>query len=249
MDKDISKYITKNYYENKDVKKYMPKLQDEQLKNTGIPLTNHILLVGGTGSGKSNTFINFLSETMEKPKTPSFKTIHMLIRKVEPFNLFLKEKLGNLIFFYTKIEDFPSVNDFQELNNKNSDCHLIVFDDFITDKNSKNVKKIEDYLIYGRGRGCQVILLSQSFYQTNILLRKQVSFLILCGINGKRDLLSILKDYAMDGIDFKQLKRMYEYAKKPYKDEPTFLKIQCTICPLNKKFSKYWLMYLNPNDF
>ena len=105
-DKDIEKYITKNYYENKDVIKYMPKLNDLQKIFTGINLTNHILLCGGTGSGKSNTFVNFLSETMERPKTPSYKSIHMLIKKVEPFNLFLKEKLGDYIFFILILINF-----------------------------------------------------------------------------------------------------------------------------------------------
>ncbi len=221
---DIEKYMTKSVYQHKDMKKYLPTIKDEQVKLTGIPVNSHVLICGGTGSQKSDTLVDFLSKSMSQTKKPTFSTIHVLIKKFEPINYFLKEKLEDYIKFYTKIEDFPSVDSFKDLSTKNDDLQLIVFDDFITEKNKQFKKKIEDYLIYGRSKGCTVFLLTQSYYQTDILLRKQVSFVILCGIKSNRDLNAILNEYSMGGVDFKTLVKMYNYAKESINGEPTFLK-------------------------
>jgi hypothetical protein len=237
--------VTENFYEHAKVKKYLPKINDKQVKLTGMPLTQHVLLAGATGANKSNMLLNYI-----KRSSGTFTKILMLIKKVEPFNLLLKEILGDTIQFYFKLEDFPDVSQFPDLGGKNNKLYCIVFDDFITESNKKNLKKIDDYLIYGRSKGCTVIMLSQSYYSTSTLLRKQCSFICLCGIKGKRDLKSILNEYSMGDIDTDALKRMYDYAKTPtFKGEPTMLKIETGVCAINKKFSRNFLEYLNPHDF
>jgi hypothetical protein len=233
-----------NFYNHEIVKKYLPKINDEQVKYTGIPVTKHILFCGGTGTGKSNSFLNFLKRT-DKSKKPTYTKIFMLIKKLEPFNYALKEILGDRIEFYYNLNDFPSVDTFQDLSKKNNKLYLMVFDDFITDKKVKDKKKLDDYLIYGRAKGCQVCLLSQSYFDTDPLLRKQVSFTLLCGIKGKRELNTILKEYALGDLKTDELKEIYDYAKKvSYVGEPTFLKINCEHCDPNKKFSRNWLQYI-----
>lgn len=128
--------------------------------------------------------------------------------------------------------------------------YLVIFDDFITEKNTKNLKKIDDYLIYGRSKGCTVVLLSQSYFTTSTLLRKQLSFVCLCGIKGKRDLKAMLSEYSLGDVDTDSLKRMYDFAKLPtFKGEPTMLKIETGVCAIDKKFSRNFLQFLNPHDF
>ena len=58
-----------NFYELDKIKKYMPKIDDEQVKYTGMPLFKHILICGGTGSGKSNATMNYLRRTCELTQT------------------------------------------------------------------------------------------------------------------------------------------------------------------------------------
>lgn len=54
----------------------------------------------------------------------------------------------------------------------------------------------------------------------------------------------------MDDIDINTMIRMYRYAKKKENDEDIpFLKICCYECPDDKKFTKKWLEYLNPDEF
>ena len=247
--KQQHKFKTENFYSHKDIQKYMPKINDEAIKKTGIPSFNaHILSIGATGSGKSNIIVNYLKQTMSECKKPTYASIHMYCKKQETMNFFIKEKLQNMIYFYNTMQSFPNVEDFADLSDKNKNLHLIIFDDFITD-NKKDLEKIAKYLIYSRTKGCQCYLLSQSYYQTPIIIRKNIQFLILAGINSNRDLRSILKENSMDNINYDQLLAMYKFSKIPMDDEPTFLKINTSICKKDVKFSKYWLLYLDPNDF
>lgn len=234
-----------NYYEHKDIKKYLPKFKDDQLKLTGIPLTNHFGLFGATGSKKSNSLLNYIGRTEQASKEGSYDKIYMLIKKVEPFNNLLKEKLKDRIEFFFSINDFPDVSTFPDLSKKNNSFNLIIFDDFITEKGTKNLKKLDDYLIYGRSKGCTVCLLSQSYFDTSTLLRKQLSYICLCGIKSNNDLRSILREYSIGDIDVSFLRKLYDYAKQEdFAGEPTFLKIDTGTCPINKKFSRNWIEYI-----
>lgn len=239
-----------NFYEHPKIKKYLPKINDKQEKFTGIPVTSHIGFFGGTGSMKSGSFLNYLRRTEECCKDGTFDVIFMLIRKVEPYNNLLKELLGDRIQFFFRLEDFPSVNDFKDLSKKNNKLYCVVFDDFVTEKGKKNLQKLDDFLIYGRAKGISVVLLSQSYYDTPILLRKQLSYVCLCGIKSNRDLLGIMREYSMQGVDAYQLEEMYKYAKiQDLPHEATFLKINTGICSIDKKFSRNFIEYLNPSDF
>lgn len=236
-----------NFYETEAVKKYMPKIKDEQKEYTGMPLNQHFLLCGGTGSGKSNSLMSYLLLT-SFPKDGTFKKIFMCVKKLESFNYTLKEKLGDDIQFYLTVEEFPPVSEFPDLGKHNDNQWLIIFDDCITDGSNKKLqKKIDDYFIYGRSKGCTVCYLSQSYYQTPILVRRQLSFLLLCSINSNKELKMILKDYAIRDLEWKTLEKIYRYAKDG--EFPNFLKVCTYECPQDKKFSKTFIHYINPDDF
>lgn len=240
-----NKDVTENFYDHDKIKKYLPKIKDEQVKLTGMPVTQHILMAGSTGANKSNMLLNYI-----KRSSGTYTKIFMLIKKLEAFNLLLKEILGDAIEFHFDMNTFPDVSQFKDLGKKNNDLYLVVFDDFISTNDKKSIKKMEDYLIYGRSKGVTCILLTQSYFQTPILLRKQVSWVFLCGIKGKRDLKAILNEYSMGDVDTDTLKRMYDYCKlASYPSEPTAMKINTGVCDINKKFSRNFLEYIDPRDF
>ena len=115
-------------------------------------------------------------------------------------------------------------------------------------KSKKVLDKLRPYFTFGRKKGCTLVFLSQSFYQTDIFIRKQISWLLLCGLSGKRDLRTVLRD--VGDIDIETMQRMYEHAKrKESPDDITFLKVCCYEVPLNRKFSRGFLEYLDPNAF
>lgn len=240
-----------NFYTLKKVQKYMPTVDDHQKQFTGIPIQQHILVTGKTGAGKSNTLLNLLYFSSASGK-PTYKKVFFVYKTWEPLYKYLQDELKKNIVFLKGLndKDFPTVDSFPDGSDKNKDQYLFVFDDVVNDKAKTDIKKIADYYTYGRKKNFTIVFLTQSFFQTNIYFRKQTSWLILNGISGNRDLASILRDYAMDDIDINTMIRMYRYAKKKENDEDIpFLKICCYECPDDKKFSKKWLEYLNPDEF
>lgn len=239
----------KNFYETEVVRKFMPKYDDKQKKNTGIGICEHILACGKTGSGKSNFLLNFLLRTSSPQyvRGGTYTKIHMCVKKLEPLNKTLQELFEGNIQFYMSVADLPRVNEFEDLSQTNENHYLIIFDDCINDKTKTDVKKINEYFTYGRSKGCHCMFLTQSFYQTDIFIRKQVSWVILNGITSNKDLKMILKDYSIGELEPQTLINMYNYCKSI--DNLDAMKICTYNCPINKKFSRNFLEYLEPSKF
>jgi hypothetical protein len=238
-----------NFYTLPSVKKYMTKHDDTQKEFTGIGITHHCLAVGKTNSGKSNTLMNYIYRT-SLPRKGTFTKILLCVKKLEAFNKLLLSELKDLCLVFTDLDHFPSVSEFEDLDDKNDNHYLVVFDDVINDKSRKDVKKINEYFTYGRSKGVHCFFLSQSFFDTERFVRKQVSFVILCGIAGKGDLQRILRDYQFGDVNIPTLENMYNYCKQQENaDEINFMKICTFECPLGQRFSKNWLEYLDPAQF
>ena len=237
---------TINFYTLDKVKKFLPKIKDDQVKYTGMPLHQHILICGSTGSGKSNTLQNYIYLTSLPDETKgTYKKIFFCCMKEEPFNRFLKDQLKDDIVFYQGLSFFPSVDEFPDLSEKNKDNFLVIFDDVVNEKSTASLNKIKQYFTYARSKGITCIFLTQSYFDTNLFVRKNISWVILCGISSNKDLIRILKEHNLD-LTKDQLLNMYNYAKEPRKkDEINFLKICCYECPKNKRFSRNFLDYLN----
>ena len=239
-----------NFFELETVKPYLNKRKDTQKEFTGMPICQHILVTGSTGAGKTSSFLlNYIERTSRGKGT--FDKIYMCVKKMEEFNYFLKDRLKGFIEFYHSVEEMPNANEFKDLGKSNDSHNLIIFDDCINDTSKQQTKKINEYFTYGRSKGCTVIFLTQSYYQTEIFVRKQVSFVIMCGSKGQ-DRKRILADFPSDAITGEVLERMYKYCKSPdpglVRDNP-FMKICTYECPIDKKVSKNFLEYLDPNDF
>lgn len=239
-----------NFYKLKKVQKHMPQFKDEQKQYTGIPLQQHILATGKTGSGKSQALLNYILETSKAPKGTFFK-IFLVYKTYEPLYKYLEDEIEKDKFQLCEgIDALPDIKTFADSSETNKKQYLIIFDDCVNDKDTKSLKKIQPYYTFGRKKGITNFFLTQSFFQTDIFIRKQTSWLLLCGISGNQDLKSILRNYAIGDINVETMMKMYEYAKtKEDDDDVTFLKLCCYECPATKKFSKNWLEYLNPKEF
>jgi hypothetical protein len=241
-----------NFYNLKQVKEFMPDIKDEQKDITGMPLFKHILLCGATGSGKSNTFITYLYGCQNTFKKPTYDKIFICCKKSETLTEFIKANFDEAhLLISTNINEFPSVDSFADLNKKSKEKYLVIFDDYVNDKDSKTLKKITDYFTYGRNKGITLLFLSQSYFDTLPYIRKNVSYVILNSIKGHRDKQLIFNDLLAKNIESSQLEKMYDYAKTPlneYDDFP-FMKICRDECDIQKKYSKNFIMYLDPNEF
>jgi DNA polymerase III delta prime subunit len=237
-----------NFYELDEMKEFMPTINDTQKEHTGMPLSQHFLLCGSTGSGKTNTLLNYLRETSRNGGV--FTKIFMCVQKLEEPNRFLKSKLSDeFLTMVFDVKDVPDVREFPDLSKHNNKQWLIIFDDCITESDKNKKKKILDFFVFGRSKGCTVVYLSQSYFQTPIFIRKQMSFVLLCSAKAK-DRKRILSDIASGDEEPEVLEKMYEFAKEDENPRtPSFLKICTYECPKDKKYSRNFIEYLDPKDF
>ncbi len=240
--------MPKNHYNDPRIQKRLPKQEDEQYQYTGMKINSHFLLCAGTGCGKTNALYDYILQTSE-PKKGTFKKIFLCYKTDEPFYDDLKEQLGKQFLMFKSVAELPRVDDFQDATKEVTDKFLVIFDDCINDKDKVSYKKIDDYFTYGRKKNITICYLSQSFFDTDRFLRKQISYLLLLSIKGKRELRTILKDYGSVNVTVDELERIFEEATKPRDDdEMPFLKITCRKCPKNEMFSRDWIEYFQLED-
>jgi len=103
-----------NAYEIPEVKKmYKPSI-DEQVEYTDIALNSRVLLVGGSGTGKTNAIINYIIES-SKPKKGTFFEIILVYKTDEQLYQFLKDKFKERLVTYKDIKDLPEAESWPDM--------------------------------------------------------------------------------------------------------------------------------------
>jgi len=236
--------MPENFYKSSRIQKKLPKIKDEQFEYTQMKINQHFLICGGTGTGKTNALYSYLLET-SRPKNGTFKHIFVVYKTEEPLYEDLKEQLGKGISFYKSITDLPSVDEFPDAIIDNfKHQYLIVFDDCVNDKDKNSYIKVKNYFTYGRKKGITICYLTQSFFDADGFIRKQMSYLLLLSIKGKTDLNNILREFGSLQCDSKELYRIFKTATEKRGDELPFLKINCCACDDNVKFSRDYLDFI-----
>ena len=237
--------MPENFYKSSRIQKKLPKIKDEQFEYTQMKINQHFLICGGTGTGKTNALYSYLLET-SKPKNGTFKHIFVVYKTEEPLYEDLKEQLGKGISFYKSIADLPSVDEFPDaIINNFKDQYLIVFDDCVNDKDKNSYVKVKNYFTYGRKKGITICYLTQSFFDADGFIRKQMSYLLLLSIKGKTDLNNILREFGSLQCDPKELYRIFKTATEKKGDELPFLKINCNQVNNDVKFSRDYLDFID----
>ena len=232
-----------NFYETDKVKKKNQNRKDEQVEFTGIKLRTRNLLCGASGSGKTNALMNYIYLS-SKPRKGTFRHVFLCYKTDEPLYDVLQEQLKDKITVFKNLVDVPPVESFPD----HPDCEILfVFDDIVNEKDKKNLKKLENYYAFSTKKGISTFYLTQSYYQTHKFLRDNTDNIILLSIKSNNDLKRIISEFASKDISGDQIINMFEHATK----EPlNFLKITPSYnVPINKKFSKNWLEYLEPSKF
>jgi hypothetical protein len=236
--------MPQNYYKSSRIQKKLPKLKDEQFDYTGMRINSHFLICGGTGTGKTNALYSYLLET-SKPKNGTFKHVFVVYKTEEPLYQDLREQLGKGISFDKSIAVLPSVDEFPDaIVNDFKHQYLVVLDDCVNDKDKASYTKVKNYFTYGRKKGITLGYLSQSFFDADGFIRKQMSYLLLLSIKGRTDLNIILREYGSLQCDPKELYRIFKTATEKKGDELPFLKVDCNQVSDDVKFSRDFLEYL-----
>ena len=234
-----------NFYELEEVKKYAQKYNNPTFDPMTQPLKHpnmRMVICGASGSGKSNILLNILNcleDTFEK-------ILIFTQDKEEQLYQYLEDKIpSEYLTIYEGIENVMNY-DFDNLEEKQ---YLIIFDDMCIESEKKQ-KNICELFIRGRkmacGCGCSLIYLTQSYFQTPPIIRKQMTSLILRKINGKRDAREILRECSVDAT-IPQLLNMYEACCNP-DDITAFLFIDLS-APDCYRFRFRFDTILNARDF
>lgn len=190
-----------------------------------------LLIAGASGSGKTNLLLNFIYDYLEfdnlfvcakdmyEPKYVKLKEQYTIFdgvdidsikypKKKKKIMLELYERFGKKgTLFSTDTRDFITVDDLDP-----SSKNVVVFDDCVTDKDQKS---IEDFFIRGRKKNASIIYLSQSYYRTPIVIRRNCNYLIFFNLQ-QREISQIIRE--VDGsLTKEEFSRMYRKCmQQPY---------------------------------
>lgn len=177
-----------------------------------------LLIIGPSGSGKTNMMIDLIINHI------CFDKIYIFAKDLEePLYEFLEDffkrcketiekKLGQVIpeisFFSDELDNVPDID---EIDKKKQ--HLIIFDDFVTEKEQDEVKEI---FVRGRKKNISTIYLSQSYFDVPKIVRLNAQYFALFNISDRKELRAIADTHS-SRVDFKKFMQLYqEIVKEPY---------------------------------
>ena len=174
-----------------------------------------ILIIGGSGSGKTNTLLNLINnqpdidKIYQYAKDPYEATYKYLINK--------RKRVGLDHFNYPKAFMEYS-NDMQDVYKKTEDNNpdkkgkvLIVFDDMIADMVS--IKRLGSVVtglfIRGRKFNISIVFITQSYFKVQKCVRLNSTHFFIMKLPNKRELQQIALSHSSD-IDFKDFIKIYK---------------------------------------
>jgi len=168
-----------------------------------IPIPFRSILVGSSGSMKTNTLMNII-----KRMSKTFDHIILCCKSShEPLYQWLIDKLKDNIDVYEG-GDIPDLND---VDNNYKDCQVLaIFDDLVNDKAAN--QQITEWYIRSRKccKGVSCMYISQNYYSVPKIIRSNTNLLFLKKLSSTRDLTLILSENNLANVDIKLFKKLYK---------------------------------------
>ena len=190
-----------NYYEKLPKHLKSEVKLDKNFKLHYILPNSMICLIGGSGSGKTNAIMNFLSKCPDK----FYQIIIFNANSTdEPLYNLLKQQIPE-VETYSDINELPDLKSFEEDKKHEK---LLIVDDFIN-LPSKSMKKILDYLICGRKSGFTVICQSQNYTSIPKIMLRNIHYFIVFRLNDNISINNIIRNHNMENLDKNAFKKLY----------------------------------------
>ena len=178
-------------------KRFHLKSHNPNFEKHGINVPFRMLIIGSSGSGKTQTLLNIIHNLGD-----TFQNLHIITKnKDEPLYNYLEDKLKENITIVEGIENAPNLDKFDK-----DEQTLIVMDDLVLEKNQR---ALGEYFIRARKLNCSLIYISQSYYAVPPIIRKNLNYLVVKRLASLPDLFRILREYSL-GVDKMELKKIYE---------------------------------------
>lgn len=242
-----------NLYETKDVGKFVEDDgpgSKEHYDQTGFSALSRVLWVGPSNSGKTNALGNYVMAA-----SGHYEQIIMVTSGIEePIYQSLAEKLEklNCIRFFG-IDDLPTLAEMEitkkalEATKKKKERWLVVFDDLMNQISGRNEKKVRDYFTMMRKCGMDGHFLSQSWYDTDKVIRKNCEFACIFVIAGKRDSNAIVSDNGFpEDTNGDIARQMYKMSVQKKGD---FFKIDRRFARVDKRYSRNFTDYFDIDTY
>ena len=208
-----------------------------------------IIIIGGSGSGKTNALINLINEQNDIDNIylyardlnePKYKC---LIKKREDVEIKHVNNLNAFIECSNAMDDvYGNINDY---NSSRKRKILIVFDDMIADitTNRRFQAIIKELFIRWRKLNISLIFITQSYFPVPKDVRLNSTHYLILKINNRKESQNIAINHSAD-IDYKDFLMIYrEYTRKPY----SFLTIDTTLPASNPLRFRKILLLSNKN--
>ena len=180
-----------------------------------------ILIIGGSGSGKTNALLNLIKEQDDIDKIYLYAKYlseakyEFLIKKREDAGIKYLNNLKAFIECSNKMDDvYENIDDYNPSRKRKI---LIVFDDMIADIMTKNrfQKITKELFIRYIKLNISLVFITQSYFPVLKDVRLNATHYLITKINNKRELRNIATNSA--DIDYKDFMKIYrEYTKEPY---------------------------------
>ena len=190
-----------------------------------------ILIIGGSGSGKTNTLLNLIkklgdidkiylyAKDLSKPK------YEFLIKKLEDPGTKHLNNLNAFIECSNTMDDvYENINDYNPIRKRKI---LIVFDHIIADimTNKKFQAIIKELFIRCRKLNISLVFITQSYFRVPKDVRLNLTHYLIMKINNRKELQNIAVNHSAD-IDYQDFINIYrECTREPY----SFLTIDTTL--------------------
>ena len=181
-----------------------------------------MLIIGSSGSGKTNTLLHLINNfhPIDKiylyTKDADEKKYQYLINKRDQAGI---KNLNDPHAFIEYSSDMNDVLDYINNYNKNRDKKvLIIFYDMIADimRNEKFKAIVKELFIRCRKLNISIVFITQSYFRTPKDARLNSAYFILMKIGNKNELKSIAEENS-GHLDFKDFLEIYNYCtKEPY---------------------------------
>ena len=194
-----------------------------------------IIIIGGSGSGKTNTLLNLINEQRDIDNIYLYaKDLREYLRSKYEHLINNRENAGIKHFNDSKAFIYCSnaMDDvYESIDNYNPNRKrkvLIVFDDMIADimTNKKFQSIIKELFIRCRKINISLAFITQSYFSVPKDVRLNSTHYLIMKINNKRELQNITINHSAE-IDYKGIYR--EYTKEPY----NFLPLDTTLPSTN----------------
>ena len=180
------------------------------------------ILVGGSGSGKTNALLNLINNQPDidkiylYAKDPYEAKYQYLVNKREKVGLdHLKDPKAFTKYSNDMQDVYKNIEDYNPGKKRKM---LIVFDDMIADMTNNKILNlvVTELFIRGRKLNISIVFITQSYFKVPKDVRLNSTHFFIMKIPNKRELQQIALNHSSD-IDFKDFMKIYQrYTAEPY---------------------------------